>query len=178
MRTTNSSTGPTTRSLKLREAKMKKVQQLEYLVTIVVETNNGKLFTLMKLTRIERRVLMTNSVSISTDHFTSDQDCQCKESLNAMVPTMSGSRDGERTLEPKNGSSMESQRPSRTTTGSHTHLIFNPTVDQPMSDALLPTQDGGKSGDLKVVSLSTRKVRFLKFKTKTLTLTPRTETSR
>jgi hypothetical protein len=47
-----------------------------------------------------------------------------------------------------------------------------------MSDALLLTQDGGKSGDLKVVSLSMIRVKYLRFKTKTLTLMLRTETFR
>jgi hypothetical protein len=47
-----------------------------------------------------------------------------------------------------------------------------------MSDVPLPTQDGGKSGKLKVVSLSTRRVRYLRFKTKTLTLMLKTETSK
>jgi len=70
---------------------------------------------------------------------------------------------------------MVSQRPSRTTTGSHTHLISNPTEVQLMLDALLLTQDGGKSGELKVDTLSTIRVKFLKFKTKTLTLMPKTE---
>jgi hypothetical protein len=62
---------------------------------------------------------------------------------------------------------MEFLRPLRTTTGSHTHLISNPMVDQLMSDALLLTQDGGKSGELKVDSLSMIRVRYLRFKTKT-----------
>jgi hypothetical protein len=66
---------------------------------------------------------------------------------------MSGSRDGETTLELNNGTSMVSQRPSRTTTGSHTHLISNQTVDQPTSDALPLTQDGGNSSDTKMVAL-------------------------
>jgi hypothetical protein len=47
-----------------------------------------------------------------------------------------------------------------------------------MSDALLPTQDGGNSGELKVDTLSMRRVRFLKFKTKTLTLMLKIEISK
>jgi hypothetical protein len=38
-------------------------------------------------------------------------------------------------------------------------LTFNQMEDQLMSDALLPTQDGGNSGDTKVLPLSTIKVR-------------------
>jgi hypothetical protein len=59
---------------------------------------------------------------------------------------------------------MESQRPSRTTTGNLILLISNLTVDQLISDAQLPTQDGGNSSDTKVPQLSTRKERSLKFK--------------
>jgi hypothetical protein len=44
-----------------------------------------------------------------------------------------------------------------------------------MSDAPLLTQDGGKSGELKVDTLSTIRVKFLKFKTKTLILMLKTE---
>jgi polysaccharide pyruvyl transferase WcaK-like protein len=47
-----------------------------------------------------------------------------------------------------------------------------------MSDALPPTQDGGNSGKLRVDSLSMRKERYLKFKTKTLTLMLRIEISK
>jgi hypothetical protein len=71
-----------------------------------------------------------------------------------------------------------SPRPSRTTTGSLTLLIFNPTEDHQTSDALLPTQDGGNCSDLKADLSSTRKERSLKFKTKDSILIPRTETSK
>jgi hypothetical protein len=37
-------------------------------------------------------------------------------------------------------------------------------VDQPMSDVLLPTPDGGNSGELREDSLEMIKERFLKFK--------------
>jgi hypothetical protein len=72
---------------------------------------------------------------------------------------MSGSRDGERMLKPSNGTSMKSQRLSRTTTGSLTHSIFNPTVAQLTSDVLLPTLDGGNYSDSIAISLRTRKER-------------------
>jgi hypothetical protein len=70
-----------------------------------------------------------------------------------MVPTMFGSRDGERMLLLNSGILMEFQRPLRTTTGSHIHLISSQTVVHPISDALLPTQDGGNSSDTKVPQL-------------------------
>jgi hypothetical protein len=47
-----------------------------------------------------------------------------------------------------------------------------------MSDVLLPIQDGGNSGKLRVDSLSMRKERYLKFKTKTLIPMLRIETSK
>jgi hypothetical protein len=73
---------------------------------------------------------------------------------------------------------MESQRPSRTTTGNLIHLTFNQMVDQPISDVPLPTQDGGKSSDTKEDILSTKKERLSKFKIRKKTLMLRTETSK
>ena len=87
-----------------------------------------------------------------------------------MVPTTSGREDGERTLLLNNGSSMESQRLLRVTNGRTTHLTFNQMEDQPTSDALPQTQDGGNSGEPKVDTLSTKRARSLKFKTKISTL--------
>jgi hypothetical protein len=75
-RIANSSTGRTVRSLMLQEVKMKKVKQLEFMVIIEARTNNGKLSTLIKQTRLLLRELTMTSVSISTDHSTLDQDCQ------------------------------------------------------------------------------------------------------
>jgi len=72
-----------------------------------------------------------------------------------------------------NGSSMKSQRPSRITTGSLTHLTFSQTEDQAMSDAQLPTQDGGNSSSTKVLQLSMREERSLRFKAMSI---KRTET--
>jgi hypothetical protein len=67
-----------------------------------------------------------------------------------MVPIMFGSEDGERILLDNNGSSMKSQRLSRITNGSLTHLTSKEMEHQLMSDVLLPTQDGGNSSDTKV----------------------------
>jgi hypothetical protein len=89
---------------------------------------------------------------------------------------MSPSRDGETTPRHSNGTSMESQRPSRTTTGNHTLWTFNQTVDQPISDVPLPTLDGGKSSELRKDSLSMIKERFLRFKIKKKPLMLKTET--
>jgi hypothetical protein len=51
---------------------------------------NGRLFMSIKPNQSEPRDSTRNSVSISTDHSMSDQECQCKESLSATVLTMFG----------------------------------------------------------------------------------------
>jgi len=107
---------------------------------------------------------MKNLDSISIDHSTSDQDYHSKESLNVLVQTMSHSRDGEPTPDNNNGSSMRSQRPSRTTTGSLTHLISNQTEVQPTSDVLPLILDGGKCGDSKIAMLPVKRAKFWKYK--------------
>jgi hypothetical protein len=61
---------------------------------------------------------------------------------------------------------MEFPRPSRITTGNLTLLTFKETEDHQTSDVLLPTQDGGKCSDLMDKTLSTKKERLLKFKTR------------
>jgi hypothetical protein len=98
---------------------------------------------LTKRQRLKLRVWMRNSVSTSTDHSTLSHNSHSTELLNATVPTTSGWRDGETTSELNNGTSMKSQRLSRTTTGNHTHLTSNPMEDQATSDAPLLIQDGG-----------------------------------
>jgi hypothetical protein len=115
---------------------------------------------LIKLAKIEPRASTKSSDYTSTDHSTSDQDFHSKEFSSATVPTTSGSRDGEEMSEPSNGTSMRFPRPSRTTTGSHTHLISNQTVVQPISDVLQPTQDGGNCSDLMEDILSTKEARY------------------
>jgi hypothetical protein len=54
---------------------------------------------------------------------------------------------------------MVCPRLSRTTTGSHTLLIFKEMAAQPISDVPLPTQDGGNSSDMREAVLSTKKER-------------------
>jgi hypothetical protein len=114
---------------------------------------------------------------ISTDHSTLFQSFHLTELLNVLEPTMFFSRNGE-TMQVNNGISTVSLRLSRATSGSLTHSTSKETVDQATSDALLPTQDGGKCGDLKEDILLTRKERYLRFKTKVSTLIWRIETSR
>jgi hypothetical protein len=60
----------------LQEERMKKAIRLEFGVTTRVPHNNGKFYMLMKPLKQELKVSMKNSDSTSTDHSTSDQECQ------------------------------------------------------------------------------------------------------
>ena len=60
-----------------------------------------------------------------------------------MVPTMCGSRDGERMLKHNNGTLTKFLRLSRTTTGKLIHLTFKEMVNKKTSDVQLQTLDGG-----------------------------------
>jgi hypothetical protein len=55
-----------------------------------LSTKGGRSSTLIKLQKPEPRVSTKNSVSILTDHSISDQECQCKELLNATEPATFG----------------------------------------------------------------------------------------
>jgi hypothetical protein len=74
--------------------KMRKVKLLKFMIrtktTNLMQTKDGRLCMLIKLSQTERKDSINNLVSISTDHSTLDQECQCKELLNAMEPTMFG----------------------------------------------------------------------------------------
>jgi hypothetical protein len=96
---------------------------------------------------------------MSTDHSTLFQNFHSEEWQNASVLIMLQSEDGETTQKPCNGTSTVFLKPSRTTTGNHTHLTSNQTVAQATSDVQLLTQDGGNCSDMKVVSLPMRKER-------------------
>jgi hypothetical protein len=128
--------------------------------TELMLTKDGRSSMLIKPLRQELRVSTKNSDSTSTDLSTLDQECQCKELLSVMVPTMSGLRDGERTLLLSNGTSMKFLRPSKTTTGSLTHWTFKATEAQQISDVPLPIQDGGNYLNTKMLSLLMREVRL------------------
>ena len=59
-----------------RAEETKKVKQLEYGAITEETTKSGQYSTLTKLERMRRRDLIRTSVSIETDHSTSDQDFQ------------------------------------------------------------------------------------------------------
>jgi hypothetical protein len=63
-----------------------------------------------------------------------------------------------------NGTLTKSQRPSRTTTGSLTHLTSKAMEDHLTSDVLQPTQDGGNSSNTKTPMSPMKKERSSKFK--------------
>jgi hypothetical protein len=86
---------------------------------------------------------------------------------------MSTSEDGERMPWVNNGTSMVSQRQSRTTFGRLTLSISNLTVDLQTSDVLLLTLDGGNCLDTKVLPLSMKEEKFWK---SLVMLTKKTET--
>jgi len=147
-------------------------------VTMAESIKDGKSSIWMKLRLSRLRVSTKTLDSTSTDHSTSSPSFHSTECSNAMELTMSGSRDGETMLKLNNGTLIVFQRLSRTTTGSPTHLISKVMVVQLTLDAQPPTQDGGKSSDMKADSSSTRKERLLKFKIRTSTQMLKTETSR
>ena len=70
-------------------------------------TSNGRSSTLIASKTNKPRELLKASVSMPTDHSTSDQDFQCKESANLLEPTTLPSRDGERMLLLSNGNSTQ-----------------------------------------------------------------------
>jgi hypothetical protein len=93
-RKSNSSIQTTTRFLMLKEVKMLKDNKLSHGTGTERLTRDGELSIQIKLRRCKKRDFMKTSVSILTDHSTSDQDFQCKEFWKCMVTPMSISEDG------------------------------------------------------------------------------------
>jgi hypothetical protein len=122
-----SSTFRTERFLMLREAVIQKDKKFLSGTDTTEPTRDGESSILIKLERTEPRVTTTNGASISADHSTSDQDSQCKESLNASVLTTSSLRDMLQEERPNNSGSMKSARPSDPTTG-RTMLLPSPLM--------------------------------------------------
>jgi hypothetical protein len=57
---------------------------------VELQTKDGRSSMSTKHLKSEARVSTRNSDSTSTDHSISDQECQCKELLNATEPTTFG----------------------------------------------------------------------------------------
>jgi len=80
----------TTRYLMLKEEKMLKDKTSLSIKDTTKSTRDGMLSTLAMLKKKPLRDLIKISVFISTDHSTSDLECQCKElwklSAQAMLP--------------------------------------------------------------------------------------------
>jgi len=83
----------------------------------LLQTKDGELSILTRPKRLLLKDSMKSSDSMSTDHSTLSQDFQCKELLSALVQAKSPSRDGERMLLLKHGSSIQYPRQSDLTTG-------------------------------------------------------------
>jgi len=72
------------------EERTKKDKELSLMAIKRELIKSGRLSMLTKPSQIEPRDSTRNSASTSTDHSMLDQECLCKESLNAMVLTMFG----------------------------------------------------------------------------------------
>jgi hypothetical protein len=132
MKENSSQTSRITESLMSNKEKMLNINKFSYGRDTEKPTRDGPFNILIKQSQLRPRDLMKNSVSISTDHSTSDQDFQCTESLNAMVPTTSGSEDTERTPQLNNSTSMKFLRQSSHNNGRTDPLQSNQEEDQPM----------------------------------------------
>jgi hypothetical protein len=104
-------------SLTFLEEKMLKLKRLLFGRDTVAETRNGRCNMLTKQRMLKRRDLLVTSVSMPTDHSTSDQDSQCKESWSASEPIISLLEDGERIHWHNNGTSTQFQRLSDLSNG-------------------------------------------------------------
>jgi hypothetical protein len=111
---------------------MKKEIESLFPRTTRLKNRNGMSSMLMKPRKSQLRDLTKTMVSKSTDHSTSDQECQCTELLNALDITVPGSRIIERMLCHNNGTSTKYQRPSRICNGRLRHLISITVVEEPI----------------------------------------------
>ena len=100
---------------------------------------DGRLCILTLIRDHKPRDLTKTSDSIAADHSTWFQDSQCTELLKPTVLTTFLNTDMLREETTNNGSSTVSIRQSDLTTGRTMLWKSNPTEDQPMSDALLPS---------------------------------------
>jgi len=146
---------------------MLKDKLLEFTETMVKLTRNGESSISTKLMLLKLRDSTKNSVSTSTDHSTSDLECQCKESLQCTETTGFISEDGLQIMPSMlNGDSMRSPRLSSTCTGRTTLWKSTVTEDiHTLEQLLLSTQDGGRCSETEMMlTLSMKRASISMFK--------------
>jgi hypothetical protein len=97
-------------------------------------TKDGLLPIPIKPERKSERDTTNLSVSTSTDNSISDQECQCKELLNALVPTTLFSEDMSREEPLKDSTSTLPARPLSLNNGNTFPWTSNPMEDHPISE--------------------------------------------
>jgi len=112
--------------------KMKKVDKSLSGTNIMVQTRDGRSSILTKLKKYRTKDSMRTSVSISTDHSTSDQDFLLRELLNVLEQTTSPSRDIPKAELLSNSTSMQFPKPSdhsigRTMPWKSKEMVVHPT---------------------------------------------------
>jgi hypothetical protein len=126
----------TTESLMFTKERILNTKQLLCGRDTVRLTRNGRSSILTKLSKLKLRDLTKSSVSISTDHSTSDQDSQCTESLNALELATLFSRDIDHKVTSihNDSSSIALPRPSDHNTGRTMLWKSNLMEDQATSE--------------------------------------------
>lgn len=131
----------------------------------VVRTNDGRFNILTKLPQCNQREWLVTSVSMPTDLSTSDQDSQWRELWSALVPIILLLEDGEITLRPSNGISIQSPRQLDLNNGRIVPLKFKAMVEVQIWELLLLSiQDGGRCLECKELSSQMNVARLLMFK--------------
>jgi hypothetical protein len=123
-----SSTSKTRRQSMSTKERMVKDKKLSCGRNTTDGTKDGELSIKTNIPRSNQRVTTPSSDSISVDHSTSDQECQCKELLNVLATPILDIRDMPRVERHNNGSSMEEARLSKVTTG-RTEQSKSPAVE-------------------------------------------------
>jgi hypothetical protein len=88
-----------------------------------------------------------NTDSISTEHSTSDLDSQCGELLKLFLTILDSEDITFQERDNKLGSSIEFRIPSSLNIPNPTPFTWQPTIVTPISESLLPAQDGGKCSE-------------------------------
>jgi hypothetical protein len=117
-----------------RITRIKKLNQWKQKIDLEEETHPNcglfHIFIRLRVVNSERRVLIQQPVSESTNYSCSDLDFQCRELLNVSVQAILLLRNGPRTEKLKNGNLIQYQRPSEATTGLPMYSLWKePTLD-------------------------------------------------